>query len=107
MNSIIEARRHLNNAKEILREKAGKEDGYYLNKKYVKMAGLAAYKSVLLPWTIYLAIRKNLPEKVQNGIRSNSLILIEKSQTHLKSIRFFTYQWDMEEPEIIKLQPSA
>ena len=63
MNSIIEARRHLNNAKEILKEKAGKEDGYYLNKKYVKMAGLAAYKSVLFALDNLLGNKKKSPRK--------------------------------------------
>lgn len=46
-NPIEEAYRYLNNAREILREKAGKEDGYYQDKKYVKMAGHTAYCGVL------------------------------------------------------------
>lgn len=48
MDSIVEARRHLTNAQEILRDKARKEDGYYLDKKYIKMAGHTAYTGVLL-----------------------------------------------------------
>ncbi len=63
MKSIIEARRQLANAKEILRDKAGKEDGYYLNKKYVKMAGLAAYKSVLFALDDSLDNKKRSPRK--------------------------------------------
>ncbi|NIJ54894.1 DUF5618 family protein [Dyadobacter arcticus] len=47
-NTIQEAKRYLDNAKEILREKAGKEDGYYQDKKYVKLAGHAAYTGVLV-----------------------------------------------------------
>ena len=47
-NSVQEAKRYLANAKEILREKAGKEDGYYQDKKYVKLAGHAAYTGVLV-----------------------------------------------------------
>ena len=46
-DSIREAKRYLDNAKEILREKAGKEDGYYQDAKYVKMAGHTAYTGVL------------------------------------------------------------
>lgn len=42
-----EARRYLSNAKEILREKAVKEDGVYKDRKYVKMAGHTAYVGVL------------------------------------------------------------
>ena len=63
MKSIIEARRQLTNAKEILKEKAGKEDGYFLNKKYVKMAGLAAYKSVLFALDDVLSNTKRSPRK--------------------------------------------
>ena len=47
MKHIIEAHRYLDNAKEILRDKAQKEDGYYKDKKYVKMAGNTAYSGVL------------------------------------------------------------
>ena len=38
MDSILAAKRYLDNAKEILREKALKDDGYYQDSKYVKMA---------------------------------------------------------------------
>ena len=48
MEAITEARRYLNNAKEILSEKAKKEDGYYQDSKYVKMAGHTAYVGVLV-----------------------------------------------------------
>lgn len=47
MKKIDEARRYLSNAKEILREKAIKEDGLYKDRKYVKMAGHTAYVGVL------------------------------------------------------------
>lgn len=48
MKDINEARRYLSNAKEILREKALKEDGFYKDRKYVKMAGHTAYSGVLV-----------------------------------------------------------
>ncbi|OJV20222.1 MAG: hypothetical protein BGO21_12700 [Dyadobacter sp. 50-39] len=47
MKNMNEARRYLSNAKEILREKAVKEDGVYEDRKYVKMAGHTAYVGVL------------------------------------------------------------
>ena len=47
-NTVEEARRYLNNAKEILSEKARKEDGFYQDTKYVKLAGHAAYTGVLV-----------------------------------------------------------
>ena len=43
-----EAQRYLDNAKEILREKAGKKDGLYADVKYVKMASGTAYSAALL-----------------------------------------------------------
>ena len=47
MNHIQEAHRYVNNAKELLSDKAKKEDGFYNDKKYVKMAGHTAYCGVL------------------------------------------------------------
>ena len=48
MKHIIEAHRYLENAKEILRDKAKKEEEYYQDQKYVKMAGHTAYTGVLM-----------------------------------------------------------
>ena len=48
MNTVQEAKRYLENAREILSEKAHKEDGYYQDSKYVKMAGDTAYVGVLV-----------------------------------------------------------
>ena len=48
MTAIQEAKRYVDNAREILREKARKEDGYYQDAKYVKMAGHTAYVGVLV-----------------------------------------------------------
>jgi hypothetical protein len=48
MKHVTEATRYLENAKEILRVKANKQDGFYQYKKYVKLAGHAAYTGVLL-----------------------------------------------------------
>jgi Domain of unknown function (DUF5618) len=46
--NTVEAMRYIDNAKDILREKAKKEDGYYQDNKYVKMAGHTAYSGVLV-----------------------------------------------------------
>ena len=48
MDSILEAKRYLANAKDILREKALKDDGYYQDAKFVKMAGHTAYTGILV-----------------------------------------------------------
>jgi Domain of unknown function (DUF5618) len=48
MNATIkEANRYIANAKEILSEKANRSNGIYQDKKYVKLAGHAAYCGVL------------------------------------------------------------
>jgi hypothetical protein len=48
LTAIEDARRYIANAKDILSEKAQKEDGYYQDMKYVKMAGHTAYAGVLV-----------------------------------------------------------
>ena len=48
MKNIEEAHRYIDNAKQILREKAIKEDKYYQDAKYVRMAGNTAYSGVLI-----------------------------------------------------------
>lgn len=44
---VLEAKRYLDNARTILKEKAVKEDYVYSDPKYVKLAGHAAYTGVL------------------------------------------------------------
>lgn len=44
---LATARTYLSNAKDILKEKALKKNGHYQYKKYVRLAGHAAYLSVL------------------------------------------------------------
>ena len=47
MKSIQEAHRYIDNAKDILRDKAQKEDSLYKDKKYVRMASHTAYFGLL------------------------------------------------------------
>ena len=58
MKNILEAHRYLNNAKDILRDKAQKEDSLYKDKKYVRMAGHTAYLGVLTALDGLLGIKK-------------------------------------------------
>ena len=48
MNSVQEAKRYIDNAKEILRKKTRKEDGFYKDRQYVRMAGNTAYNGILV-----------------------------------------------------------
>jgi hypothetical protein len=45
---IADAKRHIENAREILREKGKKEDGFYTDAKYVAIAGHTAYRGILI-----------------------------------------------------------
>ena len=48
MNSVQEAKRYIDNAKEILREKAHKDNGFYADRKYIRMVGNTAYNGILV-----------------------------------------------------------
>ena len=57
---IREAERYLQNARQILSEKAEKDGDYYNDTKYVKMAGNTAWNGVLIALDAVLSVRKNL-----------------------------------------------
>lgn len=55
-----EAERYLENARQILTEKAGKKDGLYRDIKYVKMAAGTAYSAALLILDEYLEQKEGI-----------------------------------------------
>lgn len=55
-----EAARYLENARQILTEKAGKKDGLYADVKYVKMAAGTAYSAALLILDEYLEQKEGI-----------------------------------------------
>lgn len=57
-DNLQEARRYLNNAREILREKARKDGDFYQDRKYVRLAGHAAYSGVLVALDVLLGKKK-------------------------------------------------
>ena len=59
-NPIEEARRYLDNAREILSEKAGKNGTKYSDPKYVKMAGNTAWGGVLIALDAALHVSEKL-----------------------------------------------
>jgi hypothetical protein len=73
---IQEARRYLDNAKEILSEKAGKSGKFYSDKKYVRMAGNTAWSGILeaLDGTFEVRERNQRPDvkKYQQAIGKRS-----------------------------------
>lgn len=54
MNTVQEAQRYLENAREILSEKGHKENGFYQDRKYVRMAGNTAYSGILVALDSFL-----------------------------------------------------
>ena len=65
MENISEAHRYINNAKEILRDKAKKEDSRYNDRKYVRMAGHTAYLAILVALDGYFGVKKKGRKKVE------------------------------------------
>lgn len=63
MDAILEARRHIDNAKGFLSNNARKEDGLYHDRKYVKIAGHTAYTGVLVALNELLADKKRKTRK--------------------------------------------
>ena len=57
-NPIKEAQRYMQNAREILSEKAGKDGDLYSDPKYVRMAGNTAWNGVLLALDGSLGVRE-------------------------------------------------
>ena len=57
-NGYIEAQRYLDNAREILTTKAGKDGEFYADKKYVKMACNTAYSGVLVALDEILKVKE-------------------------------------------------
>jgi hypothetical protein len=57
---IQEAERYLQNARQILSDKAEKDGDYYNDRKYVRMAGNTAWNGVLLALDAVLPVRATL-----------------------------------------------
>jgi hypothetical protein len=57
---IREAERYLQNARQILSEKAEMEGNYYHDSKYVRMAGNTAWNGVLIALDAAFGVRRNL-----------------------------------------------
>jgi len=56
-NPISEAKRYVENARTILKEKGLKEDRYYQDPKYVKMAGHTAYTGILVALDLFFGVK--------------------------------------------------
>ena len=61
-NPIDEAKRYLQNAKDLLKDKALKDGDYYTDSKYVRMAGDTAWKGCLLALDAMFDVKKSKPK---------------------------------------------
>jgi hypothetical protein len=84
-----EAIRYMDNAKEILK-KAGKEDSYYSDKKYVRIACGTAYHGVLIALDAYLLMKG-----------------LKKTGKRRKSIEYYQENIGQQDKKILKQLNSA
>ena len=75
---IQEAERYLENARQILSEKAGKDGNYYQDGKYVRMAGNIAWNGVLIALDGVLGVRKNLKSRQRPDIKDYQAAMSQK-----------------------------
>jgi hypothetical protein len=87
--AYAEAMRYMENAKDVLR-KANKEDDFYHDPKYVRMACGTAYNGVLLALDTYLQLKDvEMPKKKRRSIEfytSNVAQLDKKLLNHVNTV---------------------
>ena len=65
----LEAERYIQNAKQLLSEKAGKDGNFYTDRKYVKMAGHTAWCGVLVALDAALNVKKDMKKGQRPDIK--------------------------------------
>ncbi|MDR1543896.1 MAG: DUF5618 family protein [Prevotellaceae bacterium] len=85
---IKEAERYLDNAKQILSEKAGKEGNYYSDPKYVKMAGNTAWNGVLVALDGVLNIHDNLKSKQRADFKDYQAAISQRDKKMMKPLLY-------------------
>ena len=66
---ILEAERYIQNARQILSDKAGKDGDFYTDKKYIKMAGHTAWCGVLVALDAVLKVKEHLKKGQRPDIK--------------------------------------
>ena len=79
-NQIKEAERYLDNAKQILSEKAGKEGYFYSDPKYVRMAGNTAWNGILIALDATLDLRIKLKKNARPDVHDYQKALLSKDK---------------------------
>jgi hypothetical protein len=75
---IREAERYLQNARQILSEKAGKDGDFYTDNKYVRIAGNTAWNGVLIALDAVLDVRKNLKKNQRPDFKDYQMSIVKK-----------------------------
>lgn len=75
---VREAERYLQNARQILSEKAEKDGDYYNDGKYVKIAGNTAWNGVLVALDAVLGVRKGLKKKQRPEFKNYQAAIAKK-----------------------------
>ncbi|MDR1610397.1 MAG: DUF5618 family protein [Candidatus Symbiothrix sp.] len=78
VHPIREAERYLQNAKQMLSEKAKKEGNYYEDTKYVKLAGHAAWTGVLIALDAVLGTCENMKKSQRLGFKDYMNAIAQK-----------------------------
>ena len=75
---IQEAERYLENARQILSEKAEKDGDYYCDTKYVKMAGNTAWNGVLVALDAVLHVRSEMKRRQRPEFKDYQAAIAKK-----------------------------
>ena len=82
-NPIQEAEQYMQNARQILSEKAGKDGDFYTDRKYIKMAGHTAWCGVLVALDAVLNVRVGLKKNQRPDIKDyqEAIVKVDKKMS--------------------------
>ena len=82
-NPIEEAGRYIENARQMLSEKAGKDGSLYTDRKYVKLAGHAAWSGVIVALDATLKVREGMKKGQRPDIKDyqEAISKVDKKMT--------------------------
>jgi hypothetical protein len=81
---IEEARRYIENAKQILTDKAGKVGKFYSDKKYVRMAGNTAWNGILEAVDGTFDVRASMKKDQRPDVKDYQQVIGKRNQSKLK-----------------------
>ena len=85
-NPIKEAERYIQNARQLLSDKAGKDGEYYTDSKYIKMAGHTAWCGVLLALDATLKVKNRMKKGQRPDIKDYQEALSKVDKKMLRAL---------------------